>query len=162
MSANWPDADDTREHFVYRLHSDADGLLYIGCTDNVDNRLNLHHVRGYDRVTSESYPTKAAARVVKRAAITAEAPLLNKQHNPTRFRKIPGGHFEPVEPIHPRTQRLADMDKPVTLDDMREAMEKVSRTAAEVIEILRACAVIEAAREEQDAAWETYAELVTA
>jgi hypothetical protein len=36
------------------------------------------------------------------------------------------------------------------------------RTAAEVIEVLRACAVIEAAREEQDAAWETYAEVVTA
>lgn len=36
------------------------------------------------------------------------------------------------------------------------------RTAAEVIEVLRACAVIEAAREEQDAAWETYAELVSA
>lgn len=36
------------------------------------------------------------------------------------------------------------------------------RTASEVIEVLRACALIEAAREEQDAAWETYAELVTA
>jgi hypothetical protein len=36
------------------------------------------------------------------------------------------------------------------------------RTAAEVIEVLRACAVIEQAREEQDAAWATYAELVTA
>jgi hypothetical protein len=37
-----------------------------------------------------------------------------------------------------------------------------TRTAAEVIEVLRACAVIEAAREEQDAVWETYAEVVTA
>jgi hypothetical protein len=35
-------------------------------------------------------------------------------------------------------------------------------SAAEVIEVLRACAVIEQAREEQDAAWATYAELVTA
>jgi hypothetical protein len=34
--------------------------------------------------------------------------------------------------------------------------------AAEVIEVLRACAVIEQAREEQDAAWATYAGLVTA
>jgi hypothetical protein len=40
--------------------------------------------------------------------------------------------------------------------------DRGSRTAAEVIEVLRACAVIEAAREEQDAAWETYAEVVTA
>lgn len=36
------------------------------------------------------------------------------------------------------------------------------RTQSEVIEVLRAAAVIEAAREEQDAAWTTYAELVTA
>jgi hypothetical protein len=36
------------------------------------------------------------------------------------------------------------------------------RTAAEVIEVLRACALIEAAREEQDAAWETYAAVVSA
>jgi hypothetical protein len=35
------------------------------------------------------------------------------------------------------------------------------RTAAEVIEVLRACALIEAARE-QDAVWSTYAEVVTA
>lgn len=36
------------------------------------------------------------------------------------------------------------------------------RTASEVIEVLRACALIESAREEQEAAWETYAEVVTA
>jgi hypothetical protein len=36
------------------------------------------------------------------------------------------------------------------------------RTASEVIEVLRAAAVIEAAREEQDAAWATYADAVTA
>lgn len=39
--------------------------------------------------------------------------------------------------------------------------DRKGRTAAEVIEVLRACALIEAAREDQDAAWETYAELVT-
>lgn len=39
--------------------------------------------------------------------------------------------------------------------------DKTERTADEVIEVLRACAVIEAAREEQDAAWETYAEQVS-
>ncbi|HJR88969.1 MAG TPA: hypothetical protein VJ782_02285 [Aeromicrobium sp.] len=36
------------------------------------------------------------------------------------------------------------------------------RTADEVVEVLRAAAVIEAAREEQDAAWATYAEQVSA
>jgi hypothetical protein len=36
------------------------------------------------------------------------------------------------------------------------------RTATEVVEALRAAALIEAAREEQDAAWVTYAESVSA
>ncbi len=40
--------------------------------------------------------------------------------------------------------------------------DEPGRTASEVIEVLRATALIEAAREEQDAAWETYAEVVTA
>jgi hypothetical protein len=40
--------------------------------------------------------------------------------------------------------------------------DRPNRTAAEVIEVLRACALIEQAREEQDAAWATYAGLVTA
>lgn len=35
------------------------------------------------------------------------------------------------------------------------------RTAEEVVEAFRACAVIEAAREQQDAAWATYAEQVS-
>lgn len=36
------------------------------------------------------------------------------------------------------------------------------RTATEVVEALRACAVIEEARESQDAAWATYASQVSA
>jgi hypothetical protein len=40
--------------------------------------------------------------------------------------------------------------------------DEPGRTASEVIEVLRATALIESAREEQDAAWETYAEVVTA
>jgi hypothetical protein len=47
--------------------------------------------------------------------------------------------------------------------DVYDFNDDPDRTAAEVIEVLRACAVIEAAREEQDAAWETYApQVVTA
>ena len=28
-------------------------------------------------------------------------PLLNKQHNPLRFRKVAGGAYAAVEPVHP-------------------------------------------------------------
>jgi hypothetical protein len=48
------------------------------------------------------------------------------------------------------------------LPDIWRWNDHPDRTAAEVIEVLRACAVIEQAREEQDAAWATYAGLVTA
>ena len=48
------------------------------------------------------------------------------------------------------------------MDAVWQWNDKPGRTASEVIEVLRACAVIEAAREEQDAAWETYAEQVSA
>jgi hypothetical protein len=40
--------------------------------------------------------------------------------------------------------------------------DREGRTVGEVIEVLRACALIEAAREEQDVAWETYADVVSA
>jgi hypothetical protein len=47
------------------------------------------------------------------------------------------------------------------IDDITAWNDEPGRTAAEVIEVLRAAAVIESARESQDAAWATYAELVT-
>jgi hypothetical protein len=60
-----------------------------------------------------------------------------------------------------------DVTKPIVAAHVGEPIvfswnDKPGRTAGEVIEALRACALIEAAREEQDAAWATYAELVSA
>lgn len=125
MSSRTPDANDPREHFVYRLY-DGDDLLYIGCTEDVDARLRLHHVAAKDGTCLwERHPNKAAARQAEREAIAAEAPLLNKQHNPTRFKKV-GTNFVPVEPIHPRTQAMLDDERPATMDEMREALEKVA------------------------------------
>jgi predicted GIY-YIG superfamily endonuclease len=101
-----PDALDLREHFVYRIFDEAGALLYIGCARDVDSRVEMHRsttqTYGWTRLrfhyghhTSEPYPTKAAARVAERAAIAAEAPLLNRQHNPKRWRRV-AGQYEPV------------------------------------------------------------------
>ena len=40
--------------------------------------------------------------------------------------------------------------------------DRIAKSSTDVLGVLRACALIEAAREEQGAAWETYAEQVTA
>ncbi|HEX8859189.1 MAG TPA: GIY-YIG nuclease family protein, partial [Actinomycetes bacterium] len=117
------DAEDPRTHHVYRIYAaDNDELLYIGCTQNVQTRLyymtrqcNLgNHVnagiaqRGLGRVESQEYPDKATAREAERQAIAAEAPLLNRQHNPKRWSKRDA---VPVEPV--------------TLDEMRDALQKL-------------------------------------
>ena len=126
MSARWTDAEDTREHFVYRLFNDDDDLLYIGCTSDIDMRLQLHHVPGASTYELETHPTKAQARSAERSAIEAEAPLLNKQHNRKRFKPTGGGKFEPVEPVHPLTAAMIERDsRVVTLEDQYEAWAKV-------------------------------------
>jgi hypothetical protein len=98
-AANWP-------HHVYRCYDGAGTLLYIGCTDDVEGR--MYHMtavcnmgkqpNGYlrRRVGPGEFSTRLAARAAERAAIEAEAPLLNRQHNPKRFRKGADGRFEAV------------------------------------------------------------------
>lgn len=120
------DADDPRENFVYRLYNDDGDLLYIGCTDDVESRLMLHHVGGYSRVVSQAYPTRVLARAAERAAIATEAPLLNKQHNPSRFKGRKGGGFDPVEPIHPLTAQMLRNEIPPTREEVMAAMKLVS------------------------------------
>jgi hypothetical protein len=65
-------------------------------------------------------------------------------------------------PAYKAVAAYLDMGGPFCRGALWTWNDAVDRTAAEVIEVLRAAAVIEAAREEQDAAWETYAEVVTA
>lgn len=124
-----PDADDHVSHVVYRCF-DRDGqLLYIGCTRDLEYRMTLHHplvLRNLDLVETEDFPNRLEARAAERAAITAEAPLLNKQHNPTRFRKQADGYVA-QEPIHPLTQKLLDQERPVTRADLRKAMGRVEK-----------------------------------
>ncbi len=58
-------------NFVYILKSDSTGKYYIGCTDDVERRVNQHNA-GYSKATKggvpwavkrvEEFPTLAAAR----------------------------------------------------------------------------------------------------
>lgn len=88
------DAARDYPHVVYRVYDVEGRLLYVGLTgDIVDRVLHLTtvanvlrhpngHIRRYGaRVTVESFPSKAAGRAAEQAAIAAEAPLLNVNHN---------------------------------------------------------------------------------
>ena len=110
-----PDADLDRPHYLYRCYAD-DVLLYVGVAQDVPSRM-FHHLhlcnagkqpngslrRHMTRHTVERFDTKLDARAAERAAIEAEGPLLNRQHNPSRFRKASGGVYVALEPVHPIT-----------------------------------------------------------
>lgn len=73
---------------LYRYYDDADRLLYIGITDHLIGR-TLDHVQGSSwaefatRATIERHPTRKDAEDAERAAIKAEGPLFNSQHQDT-------------------------------------------------------------------------------
>ena len=89
-------------HYVYRIFDTEERLLYVGSARDVGYRLFLHtswssqsptswEIRErMARHTSQKFSTKLAAHAEEIRAIRKEAPLLNKQHNPTRFRRENG------------------------------------------------------------------------
>lgn len=103
-------------HSVYRCFDAEGNLLYVGCARDVEGRM-FHHLhscnrgkepngtlrRLHTRTETVEYPTRLDARRAERQAITDGAPLLNRQHNPQRFRKVAGGSYQPVAPVHPVT-----------------------------------------------------------
>jgi predicted GIY-YIG superfamily endonuclease len=96
------DTRNDRPHYVYRIFDAADRLLYVGCTEDVTTRLFFHCQistpseasweikRDMARHTSQEYPSKAAAHAAEIHAIRTEMPLLNRQHNPGRFKRVLG------------------------------------------------------------------------
>lgn len=111
-----PDALDERAHYVYRCYTATDELLYVGCAINVADRM-WHHLhacnigkqpnsslrRHHARVEFDQYPNRAEAREAERQTIRDLGPLLNRQHNPKRFRKVRGGAYVFVGEVHPIT-----------------------------------------------------------
>lgn len=110
-----PDAVLAVPHYVYRCYA-GDTLLYVGVARDVEARM-FHHLhlcnagkqpngslrRHMTRYESVRYDTKVEARAAERTAIVTEGTLLNKQHNPQRFRKVAGGTYVAAEPVHPIT-----------------------------------------------------------
>lgn len=89
------------DHVVYRLYDEAGALLYIGHTKNVEWRIRMHlrPVHRYASVggaaeilerfhhyTFVVYETELESIEAERAAIFNEAPELNRQHNPKRWK----------------------------------------------------------------------------
>lgn len=77
-----------RETALYRWWDDGDGLLYIGITGHLGGRTDAHAAGSSwmefaVRSTVERYPNRAEAEAAEEAAIKAEQPLFNKQHNDT-------------------------------------------------------------------------------
>jgi predicted GIY-YIG superfamily endonuclease len=84
---NYSDRYEDSPHIVYRMLDENGVPLYIGCTVNLEQRLNEH--RGWlahdltATVTTESHPTRSAALAAEREAIRAECPVFNTEHNST-------------------------------------------------------------------------------
>lgn len=87
--------------YVYRVFDADDALIYIGSTTDVERRMRAHftsdHSCGdpftirarYAYLTIEQHPDLPTARQAERAAIAAEAPLVNVTGNEKRYPLAP-------------------------------------------------------------------------
>jgi predicted GIY-YIG superfamily endonuclease len=93
---------------VYRVFDRNDALLYIGSTRDINARKAIHMADrkspiAYPMQTcavrweTQEFPTYEAAKAAEVAAIEAEVPYLNRQHNPKRWRRI-DGEWTPLLP----------------------------------------------------------------
>jgi predicted GIY-YIG superfamily endonuclease len=77
---------------LYRCRSKDGSLLYAGVSITLLTRMASHETaqpwwHEVARIDVEMFPSEAAARDAERAAITAEMPRYNVQHNPMRPRR---------------------------------------------------------------------------
>lgn len=79
---------DARETALYRWWDAEDVLLYIGIADRIGSRTK-DHAKGSTwmefavRSTVERFPRRSVALAAEEAAIKAEHPIFNHQHNDT-------------------------------------------------------------------------------
>jgi predicted GIY-YIG superfamily endonuclease len=82
------EAEDSRATALYHWWDDVDVLLYIGIADRIGKRTQ-DHAKGSSwmefaaRSTVERFPSRSGALAAEEAAIKAERPVFNKQHNDT-------------------------------------------------------------------------------
>jgi predicted GIY-YIG superfamily endonuclease len=69
---------------VYRVYDDADRLIYVGCTYDLDKRIRAHRGGSWWRsqiarvVAVAQYPARREALAAERHAIETEAPRWNR------------------------------------------------------------------------------------
>lgn len=67
---------------LYRMFDDRDRLLYVGITGDLGQRLGEHSFKRWfplvERITLEWLPTRAAALLAEKRAISTERPRYNK------------------------------------------------------------------------------------
>lgn len=80
-------AELVRYASVYRCYDSTGRLLYVGHSDNVDFRMEVHRIQSpwsilCARTDAEPERELIEARTAERAAIKAERPLFNQLSNP--------------------------------------------------------------------------------
>jgi len=113
-----------RPHVLYRFFDAADRLLYIGITVGIRSRLMKHEVEKswygeIARISVEHFPNRLAVLAAEKAAIQAEKPLHNVQHNgsrprPSVSRSAEGLDLTGVQPWTFRSRR-SDYERTVPL-----------------------------------------------
>lgn len=76
---------ENRANVLYRMYDAKDGLLYIGITTNLEDRMADHRgFKGWWREVStiklEHFPTRSSAEDAERLAIETEVPRWNVRH----------------------------------------------------------------------------------
>lgn len=119
---------------LYRFYGAGDELLYIGITNSIPRRLDQHSdskpwYTEARRITVEHHPTRGDALAAEMAAIKAERPKYNIQHNRGRDR-TPTTHkgsgrwvFESLRSGHQRATDLylyAELECSSVVDDVHE------------------------------------------
>lgn len=132
---------EQRPHDLYRIFDDQDRLLYIGCALHWDERIHFHEaLRRQNTVSDEichrafrievtAYPNRAAGRAAEKAAIKAEMPYLNREHNGQRFRRVRGVGYVPIgEVLPPMTE--AEVSRGFESFLLNRLTRQLERTAA--------------------------------
>ena len=129
---------------LYRLLDAEDRLLYIGCSSEPHVRMYYHESASspmldadvIQRHATRCYVTfgstvRRQALAMEAAAITAERPLLNRQHNYTRWQQV-GRQFVPVDEETRRTVELLRGSEPTRPDAVADEHRRLQQERMEL------------------------------
>jgi len=102
---------------VYRVYDRLGTLLYIGSTSEINQRQAIHMADHASPIAFPmqmcaarwdltEYPDMESAKKAEREAIAAEAPYLNRQHNPKRWKRV-AGQWQPLTELYEMAARFS-------------------------------------------------------